>query len=305
MRSYFALQCRLLNRQFSDFGLHPLPGYLLSVILFTGFSAYLFYNVVYAAYVYGIMGLSITSLLSESGRVGFLKQHFSKTEFQKIRGLENILVVLPFIIGLLINHQWLIACGVLAVALLMSLSTVERNLNFTLPTPFYKYPFEFVIGFRKNYPVILGAGFVLTMAVMYDNANLGLFSLAVVLLLCLSYYMQAETSYLVWIYAMTPIHFLFHKVTIAMMYTALMSLPFIIVLLIFFTGHAGFIALLLGLGLLYQLATILGKYAFFPAPINLPQGILMAVSFWFPPLLLILIPYFYTRAIRQLKPILA
>ncbi len=305
MRSYFALQCRLLNRQFIDFGLHPILGYLLMVILFTGFSAYLFYNVVYAAYVYGILGLSIASLLSESGRVGFLKQHFTTLEFQKIRGLENILVVLSFIIGLVINHQWLIAFGVLAVALLMSLSTVDRNLNFTIPTPFYRYPFEFVTGFRKNYPVILLAGFVLTMAVLYDNANLGLFSLAVVLLLCLSFYMHTETAYLVWIYAMTPFQFLVHKVTIAIIYTALMSLSFIVVLLIFFTGHAGFIALLFGLGLIYQLAAILGKYAFFPASINLPQGIMMAVAFWFPPLLLILIPYFYSRAIRQLKPILA
>lgn len=305
MRSYFALQCRLLNRQFIDFGLHPILGYLLVVILFTGFSAYLFYNVVYAAYVYGILGLGITSLLSESGRVGFLRQHFSKTEFQAIRVYENALVILPFTLGLLINRQWLIAFSALAIALLMSLSTVERNLNITIPTPFYRYPFEFVTGFRRNYPVILAAGFVLTMAVLYGNANPGLFALAVVMLVCLSYYMQTETSYLVWIYAMTPIQFLAHKVCIAMMYTALMSLPFIIVLLIFFTGHAGFIALLFGLGMLYLLATILGKYAFFPASINLPQGIMIAISFWFPPLLLILIPYFYTRAIRQLKPILA
>lgn len=304
MRSYFALQCRLLNRQCIDFGLHPLVGYLLLLVAFSGFSVYLFYNVEFAAYAYAILGLSITSLLSESGRIGFLRQHFTTPEFRKIRGLENTLVIMPFILGLLISHEWLIAFIVLAASLLMSLSSVEGNSNFTIPTPFYRYPFEFVAGFRRNYLVILLAGFVLTMAVLYDNANLGLFALAVVLLLCLSFYLQTETTYLVWIYAMTPFQFLLHKIAIAMMYTTLMSLPFIIVLLIFFTGHAGFVALLLGLGLIYQVAAILGKYAIFPASINLPQGILMAVAFWFPPLLLILIPYFYIRAIRQLKPIL-
>jgi hypothetical protein len=49
---------------------------------------------------------------------------------------------------------------------------------------------------------------------------------------------------------------------------------------------------------------LLGKYAFFPTTMNLPQGLLMAFSFLFPPMLLFLLPYFYRRCIHQLNPIL-
>lgn len=304
MRDYLALQFRLINRHLSDFGIQPAVGYVLLAMLFSGFTAYLFYVSAYAAYLYALIALGFSSLLSDAGRIGFLKQHFSRQHFLIIRWVENILVVIPFIIGLLIYQQWLLASGVLMISGMLSYTSMERNLNMVIPTPFYQYPFEFVTGFRKNYPAILLAGFLMIMAVLYQNANLGLFSVALVLLVCLAFYTQSETIYFVWIHAMSPQRFLLHKITTAWIYATLLCIPFLAVLLIFFSSHAGYLALIYVLGMIYLTTTILGKYAFFPAPMNVPQGLLMAFSFWFPPMLLFLLPYFYIRSVRQLKPVL-
>jgi hypothetical protein len=84
----------------------------------------------------------------------------------------------------------------------------------------------------------------------------------------------------------------------------LICIPFAIVVLFFFKDQTGYLALVCGLGMIYLITTVLGKYAFFPAPMNLPQGLLMAFSFWFPPLLLFLIPYFYLLSVKKLKPVL-
>jgi len=304
MRDYFALQFRLVNRHLSDFGIQPAFGYLLMAIIFSGFSAYLFYVSSFASYVYALLALGSSSLLSEAGRTGFLKQNFSQKQFLIIRCVENITLVLPFILGLLFYQQWLLALGVLIISAALSYTSIERNLNIVIPTPFYKYPFEFTIGFRKNYPVIILAGFLMVMAVLYSNANLGLFAVALVLLVCLMFYMQSEPVYLVWIHALSPSRFLLHKVSLALLYATLLCLPFAAVILIFFMGHAGYLSLIYILGILYLATTVLGKYAFFPAPMNVPQGLLMAFSFGFPPMLLFLIPYFYKRSVRQLKPVL-
>lgn len=304
MRDYFALQFRLVNRHLSDFGILSALGYLLMAIIFSGFTGYLFYVSSFASYVYALLALGFSSLLSEAGRTGFLKQHFSKQQFLIIRCVENSIVVLPFIIGLLIYQEWSLAVGVLIISGAFSFTSIEHKLNIVIPTPFYKYPFEFTIGFRKNYPVIILAGFLLVMAVLYGNANLGLFSVALVLLVCLVFYMQSETVYLVWIHALSPPQFLFHKVSLALLCATLLCMPFAAVMLIFFMDHAGYLALIYILGTIYLATAVLGKYAFFPAPMNVPQGLLMAFSFWFPPMLLFLLPYFYKRSIRQLKPVL-
>jgi len=129
MRDYFTLQFRLVNRHLSDFGIQPAFGYLLMAIIFSGFSAYLFYVSSFASYVYALLALGSSSLLSEAGRTGFLKQNFSQKQFLIIRCVENITLVLPFILGLLFYQQWLLALGVLIISAALSYTSIERNLN--------------------------------------------------------------------------------------------------------------------------------------------------------------------------------
>ena len=305
MRDYFQLQNRMINRHLTDFGIHPFLGYALGALIFAALTAYLWYVTSYAPYMYALLGLSMTTLLSEPGRVNFLTQWFSKMDFLKIRVIENLVVVSPFVIGLLVTGQWLFGLGITLISVLLSLTSVNSSLNIVLPTPFSRYPFEFAVGFRKNLLVLLIAVFLLAMAILYANPNLGLFAVALVMLVSLGFYMASEPSYMVWVHHMKPAGFLWHKIKLALLNVSILVLPFAVVYTIFFSDHALYLLFVYPLGLLYLVTTLLGKYAFFPTTMNLPQGLLMGFSFMFPPMLLFLLSFFYRRCIKQLNPILA
>ena len=265
---------------------------------------YLWYVTSFAAYIYGVMGLSLTTLLSEPGKTTFLRQHFSPRDLFKIRALENLFVILPFAIIILIHQEWLVSFAVIVLSVILSLSSIGPSFNFAIPTPFSHYPFEFLTGFRKNLVGLLLAVFLLVMAIVYSNPNLGLFSVALVLLICLSFYMSSEQAYLVWIHHLSPVGFLWHKIRIAILHVLILVLPFAIICLSKFPDHGLYMLVIIVLGLLYLVTALLGKYAFYPLTMNLPQGIIMGLAFWFPPILLFLIPYFYRRCLLQLQPIL-
>lgn len=305
MQYYFSLQYRLINRHLIDFGIHPILGYIGAALLFSAMTVYLWYVTSYAPYLYMVIGLSMTTFLSETGRVNFIKQCFPKNIFQQIRIVENLIVVFPFVIGLVVTGYWLFGVGLVIINTLMSLVSVKSSMNIVLPTPFSRYPFEFAVGFRKNFAVLLCAAFLLVMAILYANANLGMFAVALVMLVCLVFYMSSEPTYLVWVHTMKPATFLMHKIKLAILNVTLLVIPFVLVYAIFFSNHALYLFIIYPLGVLYLVTALLGKYAFFPSTMNLPQGLLMAFSFWFPPMLLFLIPYFYRRSIQQLNPILA
>ena len=305
MRQYFLLQFSILNRQLDDFGIKPLYGYITGAMLFIGLTIYLWYATPYAPYLYALIGLSMTSVLADAGKINFIRQHFPKNEFMRIRMAEHLLAISPFLLGLCLHKEWLMAFVMIASALLLSFSSSVPSVSMIIPTPFSRYPFEFPIGFRKNLIVLLLAAFLLIMAIAYTNANLGLFSCALVLLMCLSFYMSSEQPYLVWIYNLRPSDFIMLKIRNALIAATLLFLPYAITLMVVFPSHAIYLLVIYILGLLYLITAILGKYAFYPSAMNLPQGFVMALSFWFPPLLLFLIPYFYRRSLLKLQPYLS
>ena len=54
------------------------------------------------------------------------------------------------------------------------------------------------------------------------------------------------------------------------------------------------------IGFAFLMLIILAKYAAYPAEMNLPEGIMIALCLIFPPLLLGLIPFFYRKAVNKL-----
>ena len=75
-------------------------------------------------------------------------------------------------------------------------------------------------------------------------------------------------------------------------------------LLIFFQTNIKAVFGFQALGYCYLLTVILAKYSAYPKKINLPQGILLALSLAMPPLLLVLVPFFYIQSKNRLKEIL-
>jgi hypothetical protein len=229
---------------------------------------------------------------------------FSKPDFHKIRLLENMIWIVPFFIFLCFKNEWMTGLVLLTCGALLSFIHFDFTVNRSIPTPFYKYPFEYTVGFRSGFILFFFSYFLTVMAVIHGNPNLAIFSMAFILLSCIPFFTNPESSYYVWIYAMRPARFIQHKIGISILYSTLLCLPVIGGMLYFFFDHLKYVLIVYVLGQLYIIAMLLGKYAFFPEKVNLPQMIIMGISLLFPPLLLFIIPYFYLKSQKQLKAIL-
>ncbi len=304
MRHYFKLQLTLINRHISDFGLRPAIGYLLAFVLFIGLSLALFIKTSFAQYLYLLMVISFLLNLGERSRNEFLKSIFKAGEYRKIRLLENAIVALPFVLFLVYKTCYLSALATAVCAAILAFLQFKAISNFTLPIPFSRWPFEFTAGFRKTFCLHLFAYFLTFMAVLVDNFNLGVFSLLVVFVVCLTYYGELEADYCIWIHAQKPKGFLWTKIKTALLYSSILSLPITGVLCGFYPQYTHIILAVQLLGYGYLSCFILGKYAAFPHPISLPQSIMFAVCFAMPPLLLLVIPFFYRQSTQKLTRIL-
>lgn len=301
MYYYFVLQQRILNRKIEELGLHPILGYLLGMLVFLGLSVYLFYKTPYAGYIYAATGLSLAFGFGEKERNDFLKTTFPLTSYRQVRAAENAMLVIPFVIFLSYKAEFLLAGGLLLSALLLSWFNSASRLNLTIPTPFFRFPFEFTTGFRKYWLLYLIAYFVAWKAIEVDNFNLGVGSLAILCLLAMSHYALPENDYFVWMYNCTPRQFLLKKIATACLYLSTLSLPLMVALSIFFWDKSWILLLVLGLGLFLIGAMILAKYSAYPQEMSLPQALFFGLGVWFPPLLLIVMPLFYKRAVQHLN----
>jgi uncharacterized membrane protein YjdF len=98
MKHYLQLQYKLLLRQFKDFGIEPVLGLFFILVFFIFFSFSIFVKLPYAQYFYALVPFSFITKLAAKNRNDFLKITYPKNEYFKIRVVENVLVVIPFII---------------------------------------------------------------------------------------------------------------------------------------------------------------------------------------------------------------
>ncbi|PID93241.1 MAG: ABC transporter permease [Bacteroidetes bacterium] len=304
MRGYFQLQRKMLNRKIIDFGV-PLPvAYILLPVLFSLFSLYLFRKTEFAPYLYGLLGLSLTLRLSEYHRNFFLRSIFSKKRYRMVRIMENLTVAMPFTLFLIYHTSFLLSLLLNLLVVIVALFTFRMANGITIPTPFGKRPFEFTIGFRKSFYLFPIAYFLTYMAGAVENFNLGIFAMLLIGITCLSYYVNVEKVYFVWNYNLSAKKFLWEKVKTGLLYFALLSVPSLIALSLYFPTEITLLLLFFMLCCIYLITIIFAKYTSFPKEIGLLQGILMVVSFLFPPILLLLIPLFYLQAVQRLQKIL-
>jgi len=113
-----------------------------------------------------------------------------------------------------------------------------------------------------------------------DNFNLAIFAFAISLLNTINFYAKPEATFYVWTH---------------------ITLPIGISLLIFYIQYWYIACIILLMGMLYLLLMLLGKYAYYPAEVNIIQMLALAFSILIPPFLLISIPYFYVKAKQNLS----
>jgi len=304
MKAYFLLQFKMGNRRMIDFGLPLLLGYALLISAFLLFSNYLFDNTEFANYIYGLLALSIVSKFSAYARNDFLKSIFNKKHYKRIRLAENIICCIPFTLFLFYQKQFLFCILLNILVMLLALLKFHTTINLTIPTPFSKTPFEFTVGFRKTFYVFPIAYVLTYISISVSNFNLGVFAMLVVGMVCFSYYSKMENDYFVWNFNVSPKEFLMLKVKTCFTFFTLLNIPILIALGVSFLDEIEILIIFFILCYIYLATMILAKYSDFPNEINISQGILIAMSFMFPPMLLILIPYFYSRSIKKLNTVL-
>ena len=304
MKDYFNLQIVRINRRFKATGLHPFIGYLLGLTAFVLLTEFIFQKTTLAKYLFILASISLQFQLSEKNRTDFIRTIFGDRAKIKIRVLENLILSTPFIVVLLFKSFIIEACILFFSSIVLALISFHARFNFTLPTPFSRRPFEFATGFRKTFFIFPLAYILTIIAIHVDNLNLGIFALLAVFLTVLSYHNKPEQEYLVWVFADSPQSFLKKKILLATKNAFLLTLPVTIGLLIFYPTDYARILIFLLIGILYLWTMILAKYAAFPSEINLTEGIILALGITLPPLILLIIPYFYIKSIKNLSLLL-
>ncbi len=277
------------------------------VVLALGYvllSEFLFSKTEYAVYLYVFMALSFVFRLSESKRNDFLKSIFNRANYLKVRLIENILCSLPFLAFLVYQKSFLMTAILAGLSLIMALFNFGFKAGLTIPTPFGKKPFEFTEGFRNTLLFFPAAYFIVFLSISEENVNLGIFSMISICLICISYYSKPEEDYFVWNFSLSPKQFLVQKLKTACIYFTFLSLPVAIVLASFFFEHLLIIGAIFALSYLYLITVVLAKYAAYPNEMNPAQGIIIAISFLFPPILIGIIPFFYGQSVEKLSSLL-
>ena len=124
------------------------------------------------------------------------------------------------------------------LSVFITLLNSKSGSSLTIPTPFYKKPFEFIAGFRATVIAFFVAYFLTAMAIVYQNFNLGIFSLLFIFLVCLSFYNEPENVFYIWVHKLKATGFLYNKIQTAIIFSSLLTLPALTALAIFFKASA-------------------------------------------------------------------
>lgn len=304
MLDYFHLQFKILNRKITEFGLPLLVVYPLIFIVFILLSNFLFLKTQFAPYIYGLIVLGFISYRSQPKRNDFLKLMFSKNKYLKLRCIENLLYSIPFLVFLTYKGLFYYMVVLILLTISATLINFSTNISFSIPTPFSRNPFEFSVGFRKTFYMFPIAYLLTFISVSVKNFNLGVFSMLLVDLVCMFYYSKPENEYYVWNFNLSSKDFLIKKTKSCLINFTLLCLPILVTLSIFFMNELGLLILIYLMCVVYLMVMIVAKYSAYPNDINISQGVLISLSFMFPPMLVVLIPLFYTQSIKKLNKIL-
>lgn len=299
--NFLQLQYKLANRWLKDSGIHPFAAYCIAAVIFVFLSLRLFNETEFAVYIYIIIAIAVMTLFSERRRNEFLKTCFKKSKYRQIRVVENLLAIVPFIIILLFKHNFMASTILIVAGVALSFLDRAVTLNFTLPTPFYKRPFEFTVGFRRNFYFIGLLYGLAVIATVVGNYNLGVFSVVLLFLVIAGFYSRLENEYYIWLYNVHPAGFLAGKIRTAILYATGIMLPVVLWLSAFFFDNIIYLLLIALGGYALLACVVIAKYASYPEELNVIHGILIVISIIFPPLLPVLILYFYKRSLKKLK----
>jgi hypothetical protein len=305
MLPYLKLRARLLHRHLTDFGFPSWAGVPAVALGFAGLCALIYARMPQPGWVICGTALAVLSQLSDKGRLDFLRVTFTRRRLRQIRLAENALLALPFGLALALGLQLWPLVALALGAPLLSLVSMGRRGNWVVPTPFGRWPFEYVVGFRWTFWLPPLLGFVTYQAIKVDNANLGIAVMAVWWLVMASFHQRAEHEHFVLLHKGGITSFLRGKITIAALASNALSLPFALATCIAWPSNSGLVVVAQLAGTAFVVTWLLAKYAHYPEPLGLLPSLVLLAAVLCPPVMLLLIPHFYSKAKTSLTPYLA
>ncbi|WP_158656141.1 hypothetical protein [Sphingobacterium sp. HMA12] len=300
MNNYLKLQYKLLTRHFKATGL-PIavaPLLLLGVCYLAHYL--LLQYPVFGSYTLLLSNFQLLFLLTEKNRNDFLKNTFSTKDFYTIRLLENGLVILPSMLIFLFLGLWLYGVALIALAVVFAF-LIFKAFGKSIPTPFTKKPFEFIIGFRRSYLLIFILYILGAIGFYVMNPNLVLFCIAGISLTAVFYYQLPEPIFYLWNSRESPARFLLRKFRRGILQCLLFAFPLLLTYAFIFSSEWFNAVIVLG-GILFLLPfAITLKYVAYPREINFPEVFALVLCFSFYPLILALLPFYYFKALKNLK----
>lgn len=301
---YLKLQSIRLQRWLRELGINPLLGLIVSALLFFILSKALFYKTDYAKWIYLLVAMSVVLKCCEQKRTNTLRSIFNSKDFILIRVIENGIVAFPFTVYLLYKKEFGLVLIFFAAIILMAFLRIRQYVIKPIPTPFKRHPFEFIVGFRKTFWLILLAYFLVFKGMQVENYNLSLFGVLLNFIISLFYYQKPETEYFVWIHSYQVKDFLRLKIVTSIVCITMLSFLPLTAILIAFSSKWLITLLVYIVGYVLLATMVLAKYSAFPREMSIPHAILFGLSLMFPPMLMFAIWIFYSKAKKKLEPIL-
>lgn len=301
MKYYFSLLGRILKRNMNAWGLSWFTAGILVLVFCALMYAASRRFPQYAEYGFMYLGLSFLFMLQGAERIGFLKILFPvKRQFITVRILENFAVLLLLLIVSVCFFYFFAAivliCGIFIFAYF------DRSIRWkkSLPTPFRRYPFEFIILFRRFWFVYLFLYAIAIIAVVVHNFNLLAVVVALLGFLGWQAYAEVEPEEMLWNYSMSTTAFLQHKIKRAVAQQSLMLVAPLLAGVVVFPDYRVWLLLIGVIVSAVLILIVFMKYSVFPEHAGIILQLQVLIATCLPFLLIGLIPYYYRKAHRNL-----
>jgi hypothetical protein len=279
-------------------------GIPLLIALFVFLSNLLLQRSQSAALVLGFVPLYLALLRSERHRNEQLALIFAWKELRLLRLVENVIITMPFSLILVFNGTWHLGLGLLIIAGLLSLISLQPLISANLPTPFSSRPFEFARGFRMTIPLNIIVWILVVLAIWSENGNIGFLAILMAVLGMMFNYAKLEPEMFVWNFKGSFRSFIWSKSKTLLLFGTFTLLPIVVLLSIFYSDLAFYFFLGIPISWLYLFMALLAKYSCFPKPMNLLYEIIYSIGILIPFVTPFLLVLFWRRAQSHLKTVL-
>ncbi|MEM8897660.1 MAG: hypothetical protein AAGC85_06125 [Bacteroidota bacterium] len=301
---YLSLQFLVLRRKVQSIGFSPIVAYVGITLIAVICSILILDKFHFAGWIYACLSLFLIGKLSSKARNSFLKLQFPSSSYYVLRVVENMLAAIFPLVMLGLFYQVFPAVFLLIGMIGLAFIRFDSGISLNFPTPFFKHPYEFIVGFRQYIWLILASYFLAYQGVRVENFTLIVIAYFFLILSIPNFLSEIEKPFHVWIYDKNPRAFLLYKLWIGLIYSSFLSLPLGLVTTLSFTDQLLTLFCLQMIIYLNLASVILVKYARFPQKADVFFSIMVGLGMAFPPFLLFIYFYFGPKAFKNLSQLL-